>query len=222
MSQNETMVDVYDELADELIGNLTKSQLAELLREKAAYESQAVLPEAGGSISGYIQTPGGWECLVTVRGPSIEIAWEQVSSFMKRRMAQGCTPGKGSGQRGVVINQAVSQPADQTNPVKPTQQAPVSNQPDPKTGLYEFRCATLDVSMNGGKTYYKVKSAPGSTFASYGVTCWPEVFAAAGITEASLKHGMDLSAYIATYLMGPSKKDPTKLTAQKITNLRKA
>src|SRR3990172_10414737 len=81
--------DPYLDRAEELLPEMDVHTVAHILRERDAISDQLQTPEAIGSCSAYIVGPGGTEVLVTSRGTSLEAAWEQMSDFLKRRIAQG-------------------------------------------------------------------------------------------------------------------------------------
>lgn len=81
-------------------------------------------------------------------------------------------------------------------------------------GTYEnpksFKASSIIVTMNGGKEYFKVKSA--DNFPKFPVTIWNEVMEKAGIdpTKIDPKTGYDLTGYTAFYIVN-EKGNPAKI-----------
>jgi hypothetical protein len=209
--------DPYLEKANKLIDMVDVNMLAHLLRKAGALDEQYKLPEAVGSCSTYIVGPGGAEILITSRGASLAYAWDQMVGFIKLRLQEGYKPVvKGSRSDSSVghTGPAQSAPASQAV-VTPTQPAqPVTS------GVKEFACAKLELSIIGDKTYYKMHSQE-PMFKQFGLTVWPEVFQNAGIDVTKLANNMDFTGWIAAYEEKPNPKDTSK-TQRKVTSLRKA
>lgn len=105
----------------------------------------------------------------------------------------------------------VSGKAQEAQPAAP---APAGALPvaQAQSGGLSFAAKTLVGSVTEGKTYWKVK---GGKFEKYGVTVWPEVLEAAGLTNLNPMQAYDLNGWTAHY----SIKDGDK--ADKVVRLAK-
>ena len=73
----------------------------------------------------------------------------------------------------------------------------------------EFVVDTFIANVVSGKVYWKAKGGP---FKQFGVTVWPEVFAAAGITNLDPMRENPVQGYKALYVNNEQGK-PQKVTA---------
>lgn len=92
-----------------------------------------------------------------------------------------------------------------------TKALPAQAQVQPKSpapvDALTFKAETLEITIKGDKTYYKVK---GGKFAKFGVTIWPEVLQAAGFDLDTLAGITNLTGYTAHYVLN-EKGDPNKV-----------
>lgn len=167
-----------------------------------------ILGEAGFSLNWSMLDLSGNPVQVTMRGASAA-DWKTV--FFQRRdfLAEALHGGwdyPAKPQKPAPQQAQTSKPAPAKPAAKPA--APVAN----GNGL-TFAAEMLTVSINSGKTYYKVS---GGKFKKFGVTVWPETLEAAGIDPNGIPNeGIDLTGYTAHYVT----KDDGSGNPQKVVQL---
>lgn len=80
-------------------------------------------------------------------------------------------------------------------PSTPPPAAPATTGNGNGHAVEQMECKLLEASVNGGKTYWKVK---GGKYEKFGVTVWDEVLAPAGLVNLNPLQTYDLTGFIAT------------------------
>lgn len=176
--------DHYDDMVRELVDMGDFDQIAAIFRSKDALEEQVNLPEAGGSVTGFLVSPGGWEFQVTSRGESPEAAWSKMLPFIRRMLAEGY---KTSVKNRPYQPASSEQPKSDGNSGQPAQQSSSNNDVPLHEG--EFVVDRVEITQTGDKRQYKLVGGPWSKF---GITVWPEPLAAAKIEMSKLVHGQPI------------------------------
>lgn len=83
-------------------------------------------------------------------------------------------------------------------PASPPPAAHTAAQPaHPANGEQTYACTELAATITNGRTLWRVK---GGSFGQYGVTVWPEVLEAAGLTDLEPEKAYDLQGWQATWI----------------------
>jgi hypothetical protein len=99
------------------------------------------------------------------------------------------------------------EPARKQPTSPPTTNGSNGQQAQAPNGGDMFAAETLAATVNDGKTYWKVKGGP---YAKWGVTVWPEVLEAAGLTNLNPTQPVSLAGYVAHIAMKDNGK-PAKV-----------
>ena len=164
-------------------------------------EKKQPLAESPSCVNFKGVTKNGWLCQWTLRDFDEGTLLERQGKFIERLTEGGVVP----------HGKPVAPPEGNGKPASlpPAQPERV---PDEEQGTQTFDAELLIGSTSGDKVYWKVQ---GGQFSKYGVTIWPEVLEAAGITNLDPAQTYNLAGYTAYYVL----KDTGK--PDKVVNLAK-
>lgn len=188
MVEKQTL-DVYEEQARSIIEGSEYNQLVDVLKALDSYRAQSIVPEALGSCGLYMYGPGGAEILITSRGVDLESAWEQLVTFVNKRLQEGYKPvikREGANRFSGDTTQSTTAVtiAPQTTQVGAAvaQPAVATNTTNASEGASSMPLTKLYANVTSGKTYWKIE---GGRF-KFPANVWPEVLVAAGFDVEKL------------------------------------
>jgi hypothetical protein len=174
--------------------------------------------EAGVSLNWTMIDPSGGRVSVTMRGTYLQ-DWKftvvQRKSFMDMalkngwQVAEGDLPVRKQNNDGERAAASGKGDARQSNKPAPAKRSNGNGNGHSNGDTLQFEADELTVSINSGKTYYKVM---GGRFKKFGVTIWPEALQDAGIDVDEIGvNGLDLSGFTAYYIEKEDGSGPQKV-----------
>ena len=175
-------------------------------KQEQPFEPPVIPGEAPASLNFFGITKAGWNVQFTLRDNDEDALMTRFARFVGI-LAQYQVQPKAVGQQPAAPSQPSAPPPPAGNP--PATPPPAATQAQNTSGL-SFQCETLSATVDGPKTYWKIK---GGRFSKFGINVWPEVLKPAGYdTDAmDVRQPVNMQGWTAYYAVDEKEK-PTKVT----------